>query len=181
MSKVENQIIYRVFVILGSITTVMLLAISCTAWYGYIFITDNVRTELSAQRIYFPAKGSTSFSPTEFPDIQQYAGQLVDDGIKAQAYANGFIGRHLNKIADGKTYSEVSIEAMADPTNQTLQQQKQSLFQGTMLRGMLLGNGYAYWTMGIVAKYVAVITFVGACVVIALVCLGLNKIRLLGL
>lgn len=174
--KEQRQVIDRVFILLGVVTMAVLLVAGGIAWKGYNFATNQVRTELSSQKIYFPPKGSPALDPKEYPDLQKYAGQLVDDGDKAKAYANGFIGRHLDKIADGKTYSEVSALAMKDPTNQKLQAQKQSLFQGETLRGLLLSAGYSYWTMGMLAKDAAVAFFTGAAVMAVLVVLGLARI-----
>lgn len=176
MAKSERKAVDKVFILLGIAATVMLLVAGSMAWYGYTFATNSVKTELSAQKIYFPAKGSPGLDPTEFPDLQKYAGQLVDDGPKAKAYANGFIGRHLEKVADGKTYSEVSALAMKDPTNTKLQQQKQTLFQGETLRGLLLGDGYAYWTFGILAMYASIASFIGAGVMAILVLLGVRHL-----
>ena len=177
MAKTNRKTIDTVFVLLGIVMTVVLLAVGSLAWYAHNFATDSVQTELASQKIYFPPKGSPALDPTEFPDLQQYAGQLVDNGPKAKAYANGFIGRHLEKIAGGKTYSEVSALAMKDPTNAELQKQKATLFQGETLRGLLLGDGYAYWTFGTIAQYAALASFAGAAVMAVLVLLGLRRIR----
>ena len=176
MAKSERKAIDKVFILLGMAATVILLVAGCLAWYGYKFATDSVRAELSAQKIYFPPSGSPGLDPAVYPDLQQYAGQLVDDGPKAKAYANGFIGRHLDKVASGKTYSEVSAEAMKDPTNPKLQQQKQTLFQGETLRGLLLGDGYAYWTFGVLAMYASLAAFAGAALMALLVLLGLRHL-----
>ena len=177
MISVERTAIDRVFILLGVMATVVLVGASGLAWYGYHFATSEVRTQLSEQKVYFPAKGSSSFSPSEFPDIQKYAGQQVDNGPKAKAYADGFINRHLQKIAGGKTYSEVSTLAMQDPTNQALQQQKATLFQGETLRGLLLGDGYAYWTFGMMALYASIAAFIGAVVMAVLVLLGVRHLK----
>lgn len=174
--KEQRQVIDKVFILLGVVTMVVLLMAGTIAWKGYDFATKQVKTELSSQKIYFPPKGSPALDPKEYPDLQKYAGQLVDDGDKAKAYANGFIGRHLDKIADGKTYSEVSALAMKDPANQQLQAQKQLLFQGETLRGLLLSAGYSYWTMGMLAKDAAVAFFAGATVTGLLIVVGLARI-----
>jgi hypothetical protein len=177
MAKSHRKIIDKVFVLLGVVTTVVLLAIGGLAWWGYNFATTSVRDELSSQKIYFPAKGSPALNPAEFPTLQQYAGQLVDNGPKAKAYANDFIGKHLEKVAGGQTYAEVSSAALKDPTNQKLQGQKTALFQGETLRGLLLGDGYAYWTFGMLAQYAAVAAFAGAAMMAVLVWLGLIHLR----
>jgi len=169
----ERRVVDQVFILLGGALVVAFLGAGTLAGYGYHFAVSSVHDELAAQKVYFPQAGSASFSPSEFPDLQQYAGQLVDNGPKAKAYANGFIGRHLEKVAGGKTYSEVSALSMADPTNQQLQQQKATLFQGETLRGLLLGDGYAYWTFGQIALYASVASFAAAGIMTILVVLGL--------
>lgn len=177
MAKQQRQIIDKVFILLGTAVAVVLLVVGALAWKAADFAKDNVRTELAAQKIYFPPKGSPALDPETYPDLQKYAGQLVDDGDKAKAYANGFIGRHLEEIADGKTYAEVSSLALKDPTNATLQQQKQALFQGETLRGILLGDGYAYWTFGEIAQAAAIASLAGSAVMAVLVLLGLAHLR----
>lgn len=178
MSKTtERRAVDKVFILLGVMATIALLAASALGFWGYKFATTQVHNELSAQKVYFPPKGSPALDPKEFPDLQKYAGQLVDNGPKAKAYANGFIARHLDKVADGKTYSEVSALAMKDPTNVKLQQQKATLFQGETLRGLLLGDGYSYWTFGMMALYASFAALGGAIVMAILVLLGLRHLR----
>lgn len=177
MAKSDRKIIDKVFVLLGAAMAAVLIVVGSISWYAYRFADNSVRTELSAQKVYFPEAGSAGLPADEYPGLQKYGGQLVDDGPKAKAYANEFIGKHLDKVAGGKTYSEVSAEAMKDPTNTKLQGQKQTLFQGETLRGLLLGDGYAYWTFGQIAKYASLAAFVGAAVMTVLVLLGLGHIK----
>ena len=177
MAKADRQTIDTVFVLLGGALCLLLIILGSLSWYGYHFATTSVRSELTQQKIFFPPKGSPALSAEEFPDLQKYAGQQVDDGIKAKAYANGFIGRHLDKVAGGKTYSEVSAEAMKDPTNAKLIAQKQTLFQGETLRGILLGDGYAYWTFGLMALYASIASFTGAVVLAILIAIGVRRIK----
>ncbi len=176
MAKADRRVIDKVFILLGLAITIVLVVVGALSWYAYNFANSSVKNELSAQKVYFPAAGSPALNAQEFPDLQKYGGQLVDDGPKAKAYANGFIGRHLDKVAGGLTYSEVSALAMKDPTNPKLQQQKQTLFQGETLRGLLLGDGYAYWTFGQIAKYAALAAFAGAAAMGLLVFLGLKHL-----
>lgn len=177
MAKANRKTIDAVFVLLGTALTVVLLVAGCLGLYAYRFATNQVRNELTAQKIYFPPKGSPALDPAEYPGLQKYAGQLVDDGPKAKAYANEFIGVHLEKIAGGKTYAEVASEAQKDPDNPKLQAQKQTLFQGETLRGLLLGSGYAYWTFGQIAGYAALTAFIGAGIMALLVLLGLRHLK----
>jgi hypothetical protein len=155
----------------------LLFIVGGLAFWAHNFTANMVRNELAAQKIYFPEKGSQSLDPAVYPDLQQYAGQLVDTPEEAKAYANGYIGRHLKKIAGGKVYAEVSAEAAKDPTNEKLQQQKQSLFQGETLRGMLLTSGYGFGTVGVVAGIAAYIAFALGGAILLLTCYLLLKKR----
>jgi hypothetical protein len=175
--KEKRAVIDTIFILLGSAAAVMFMVAGCLGWYAYHFATTTVHDELASQKVYFPPAGSAALNPREFPDLQKYGAQLVDDGPKAKAYANGFIGRHLDKVANGMTYSEVSALAMKDPGNQKLAAQKATLFQGETLRGLLLGDGYAYWTMGQIARYAAIAAFAGAAIMAVLVALGLRHMR----
>jgi len=180
MAKTEKRAIDKVFISLGVVSTAALLVIGCLAWSGYSFATDMVRAELSAQKVFFPAKDSAALAALPKDDqteMNKYAGQQLVNGEQAKVYANHFIAVHLSEVAGGKTYSEVSADAMKDPTNQTLQAQKSVLFQGETLRGLLLGDGYAYWTFGTLAQYAAIASFVGAGVMGILVFLGLHHLR----
>lgn len=165
-TKSQNQVVYKVYMTLSLIAAVLLLTIGGLATWASSYTTNMVRTELAAQKIYFPAKGSAALDPKEYPDLQKYAGQLVDSAPKAEAYANGFIGRHLEAVAGGKVYAEVSAEAKLDPTNAKLAGQKATLFQGETLRGLLLGDGFAFGTIGHIAGVAAYIAFIGSAVML---------------
>lgn len=169
-TKTESRVVKQVFMYLSLLGAVVFLAVGVLAYWAYSFTSDMVRTELAAQKVYFPEKGSPALDPKEYPDLQQYAGQLVDTPEEAKAYANGYIGRHLKNVADGKVYAEVSAEAMKDPTNTKLQQQKATLFQGETLRGILLTSGYGFGTVGKVAGVASMAAFIlaGVAVVLAL-------------
>lgn len=176
MAKTERRAIDKVFIILGSAITVALLVLGGLAWYGYSFATSMVKDELSQQKIYFPPKDSPALAALPQADREQmskYAGQQLTNGDQAKVYADNFINVHLQEVADGKTYSQVSAEAMKDPTNAKLQTQKAVLFQGETLRGLLLGSGYAYWTFGMIAMYAAIAAFIGAGIMAVLVWLGI--------
>jgi hypothetical protein len=107
-----------------------------------------VHDQLAPQKITFPADRESGL----FDDLKQYAGQTVDNGSKAKAYADKFINRHLAEVAGGKTYAQVSALAMADPKNETLAAQKTTLFQGETLRGLLL----SVWGWSVVATIATV-------------------------
>jgi hypothetical protein len=93
------------------------------------------------------------------PYLQQYAGQSLVTGKQAEAYADHFIAVHLQEIGGGKTYSQLSAEAMAYPKGSpqytAAEAKVQTVFQGTTLRGLLL-EAYAFWQMGQIALYAAI-------------------------
>lgn len=178
-AKSERKAIDKVFILLGVAATVLLLIVGSVAWYGYRFADDQVKTELSAQKIFFPAKDSPAIKALPQADqneVNKYAGQQLVNGQQAKVYADNYIKVHLDKVADGKTYSQVSEEAKKDPANEELKAQKATLFQGETLRGLLLGSGYSYWVFGQLAKWAAVAAFVGAAVMALLTWLGLRHL-----
>jgi hypothetical protein len=153
------------------VTTVLLVAGGLLLW-GYHFAESNVHDQLAQQKIVFPTKGSPALASKDIgPYLDKYAGQQLVTGPQAEAYADHFIGVHVNEIAGGKTYAEVSAAAQADPTDATLQKQTQALFQGQTLRGLLL-EAYGFWKMGQIALYAAIASFILAAVMALLTVLG---------
>lgn len=179
MAKSDRKTIDKVFVLLGLAMALALIAVGGIAWKASSFAYSSVKTQLQAQQIFFPAKGSpaiTTLPAADQAQMNKYAGQQLVNGAQAKVYADNFIAYHLTKVANGQTYSQVSAAAQADPTNAKLKAQQQTLFQGETLRGLLLGDGYAYWTFGQIAQYASVTAFVGAAVMIILVLLGLRHL-----
>jgi hypothetical protein len=84
-----------------------------------------------------------------------YAGQQLTTGVQAETYADHFIAVHLNEIAGGQTYAQVSAAAQAAPTNTKLAGQVATLFKGSTLRGLLL-NSYGWSQIGQYALYAAI-------------------------
>ena len=177
----------RTFDILVAITGLFLavtLAIAGgLALWGHNFIGNEVHNQLAAQKIYFPpalafahAKVGTEITPSMIPSVSQYAGQQLLTGQQAEAYADHFIAVHLVEIGGGKTYAQLSTEAIAHPTNLKLAAQVATVFKGETLRGLLL-NAYAFGTMGTLAGIAAIVAFVAAAVVLILSGLGLMHAR----
>ena len=138
--------------------------------FGAHFGLDMVHDQLDAQAITFPAKGSPALTPAEYPGLQQYAGQKVDTGPKAKAYANEFIDVHLAAVADGKTYSEISAASQANPTDAKLTAQAATLFKGETLRGLLL-YAWGWSVVSTIALYAGIAALIGF-LVMALVTIG---------
>jgi len=108
--------------------------------------------------------------------MRQYAGQQLTTGAQAETYADHFIANHLIKIGGGKTYAQVSAEALASPGNTKLAATAATLFQGQTLRGLLL-NAYAFATMGTIAGIAGIAAFIAAAVMLILSGLGLIHAR----
>ena len=127
-------------------------------FWGNSFIHNQISTELTAQQIFFPAadnKAIASLPAADAAAMSIYGGQQLTTGAQAQVYANSFIGVHLSEVAGGLTYSQMSAQAMANPTDQKMAGQVATLFKGETLRGLLL-NAYGWWTIGTYALYAAI-------------------------
>ena len=129
-------------------------------FFGANFGLDMVHSQLGAQDISFPAKGSPALDPKVYPGLQQYAGEKVDTGPKAKAYANQFIAEHLKAVAGGKTYSQVSELSRAAPTDAKLTGQVATLFKGETLRGLLL-YAWGWSVVSTLALYAAIAALIG--------------------
>lgn len=145
---------------LQSILVLVLAFASGFLFYESNFVTNMVKDELTAQKIYFPPasqiKLGGALDPNEFPqEIRDQAGNQVTDGNQARIYANDFINKHLQGVAAGLTYSQASALSMAQPTNTVVAGQVATLFKGEMLRATLL-NSYGWWTVGVYAGYAAI-------------------------
>jgi hypothetical protein len=163
----------------GLIIAIVLLAVGGLMVWGHVFIDHQVHNQLAAQKIFFPPKGSPAIAGPKFVAMQKYAGQQLTTGAQAETYANHFIAVHLSEVAGGKTYAQVSAAALAAPTNTTLQGQVDTLFKGTTLRGLLL-NAYAFGTVATIAGIGAIVSFVGAAILLVLSGLGFAHARRVG-
>jgi hypothetical protein len=161
----------------GVMLTIALVVAGGLAFWGYSFANDNVKQQLTAQKIFFPPAGNEALADPQIgPYLDKYAGQQLVNGEQALAYADHFIAVHLNGVADGKTYAEVSTLARANPDNAALQEQVQTLFRGETLRGMLL-NAYAFWKLGQLALIGAIAAWAMAAIMLVLSLLGFRHLR----
>jgi len=174
----KRRTIDRTLAIVGLVVAVVLVAAGGILLYAANFTADTVKTELSAQQIFFPP--AEQLASPELLALQKYAGTQVTTGAEAKAYTD-MIAVHLQGIGGGKTYSQVSeewIASNADPTKRdpALGAQRQTLFMGETLRGLLL-NSYAFSIFGTVALVGAIVAFVGAVVLLVLSLLGFSHAR----
>jgi hypothetical protein len=162
----------------GVVAVVVLVVAGGLLTWGHSFVNSNVHDQLAQQQISFPssaafahAKAGTEITPSMIPSVSQFAGQQLLTGSQAEAYANHFIAVHLSEMPYGGVYSKVSAAAIAAPTNAKLAALKQTSFQGTTLRGLLL-EAYAFSEIGAVMLVGAIASFILAAIMAALVALG---------
>ena len=144
---------------------VVLLAAGGLVLWGSAYIHNTVQSQLASQQIYFPPasafahpKAGTEITPSMIPSVSQYAGQQLLTGQQAEAYADHFIAVHLSEMGGGKTYSQLSAEAMAAPTNTTLASTVATVFKGTTLRSMLL-SAYGWWKVSQITYVISLALF----------------------
>ncbi|MCW2540251.1 MAG: hypothetical protein JWN95_1976 [Frankiales bacterium] len=174
--RVPRRMIDTVLTAGGLLMTVLLVVAGALLIWAHTFVGSQVHDQLAAEKIFFPAATSPAVAGSEFAAMRQYGGQQLTTGAQAEVYANHFINVHLNAVAGGKTYSELSTQAQADPTNTVLAGQVATMFKGETLRGLLL-NAYAFGTMATIALIAAIAAFVGAGLMLVLAGLGLVHIR----
>jgi hypothetical protein len=137
----------------GIVVAIVLVVIGGLAVYGGNFGRNSVRDRLTPEKVAFPPY--EAMTPEEQASVGQFAGQTVDTGPEAQAFAT-FIAGHLALVNDGKTYAETSAAARADgldpQTAADLQAKADTLFKGETLRSIML-NAYGWWTVATIALY----------------------------
>jgi len=156
---------------LGLSLAVVLVAAGALLSWAHTIAGNEVHKQLSAQQIYFPAKGSPAIAGPQFEALQQYAGQQLTTGAQAKAFADHFIAVHLKEIGGGKTYAQLSAQAQANPSDTKLAGTVNSMFRGETLRGLLL-NAYAFDTLGSIAGLAAIGAFIAAGLMLLLAALG---------
>jgi hypothetical protein len=159
----------------GLVLAAVLLVAGGLLMWGYSFANGQVRDQLVAQKIVFPATSNPEFKALPAADqaaMGAYAGQTLTSGAQAKTYADHFIAVHLAEMGQGKTYSQLSAESLAQPKNAALAGLVQTVFRGTTLRSMLL-EAYGFWEFGQIALFGAIASFIGAGLLLILSALGL--------
>src|ERR1700733_9054156 len=167
----------------GVVIVVVLLVAGGLLTWGHSFVNSNVHNQLARQDITFPSKAAfahpkagSEITAAMIPSVSKYAGQQLLTGAQAEAYADHFIAIHLSELPHGGVYAKISAAAIASPKNTTLTALKQTSFQGTTLRGLLL-EAYAFSKIGQVMLYGAIASFVLAAMMLLLVGLGFGHAR----
>jgi hypothetical protein len=156
----------------GLILAAVLLVAGGLLLWGHNFVDNQVSSQLTAQKIVFPTTSNPEFKalpPADAAAMGQYAGQTMTTGAQAKVYADNFIAFHLSKM--GGTYSQLSAASLAQPNNAKLAALVNVVFKGTTLRGLLL-NAYAFWQMGVIALWGAIVSFIGGGLLLILSILG---------
>jgi hypothetical protein len=137
----------------GIVVAIVLVVLGGLAVYGGNFGRNSVQDRLTPEKVAFPPY--EAMTPEEQASVGQFAGQTVDTGPEAQAFAT-FIAGHLTFVNDGKTYAETSAAARVDGldprTAADLQAKADTLFKGETLRSIML-NAYGWWTVATIALY----------------------------
>jgi hypothetical protein len=171
----------------GGVVVVIVLAVAgALLMFGYSFANNYVHTQLAEQQITFPSAAAFAhpdgqeITKSMTPTVSQYAGQQLLTGAQAQVYANDFIAVHLQGIGGGKTYSQLSAEALTLPKGSAAytaaEAKAQTVFQGTTLRGLLL-EAYGFSLIAMIALWCAIAAFALAGVMAVLVGLGFAHAR----
>ena len=159
----------------GLVIAALLVVAGVLLLWGHSYANDQVSSQLSAQKIVFPATGNAEFKalpPADQAAMGAYAGQLMTTGAQAKTYADHFIAVHLQEMGKGQTYSQLSAASLKAPANTGLAQLVQTVFRGTTLRSMLL-EAYGFWQMGQIALLAAIASFTGAGLLLILSIAGL--------
>jgi hypothetical protein len=190
--RLPRRRIDKLMIGFGVIAAIVFAVAGGLLTWGADFANDSVHDELSSQRVFFPDEASLREEGRD--DLVRDGDQQVTTGAEAEAYAS-YIGGHMEGIADGKTYAEIddrgAAQAVVDAresgaseaeiadlqaTADELKAQRDSLFRGETLRGLLLSS-YAWSTIGRIAAIAAWVAFAGAAVMAGLVVAGLLHLR----
>lgn len=186
----------------GALATLVFAVAGALLLWGANFSDDYVHDELTAQRITFPTEEALLEEGRD--DLVKYAGQPLDTGKKAEAYASYIDGHLANTGAkyaepggEPLTYAELGgperaaraavteateagaseeeIAALQAEADQ-VSADRNTLFKGETLRGLLL-SAYAWSTVGQIANYAAIGAFIAAALMAILVVMGLVHYR----
>ena len=152
-------------VIVGFALSAFLFVAGGLLLWGSTYTHNMVHNQLAAQQIYFPPKAAfahpqagTEITPSMVPSVSQYAGQQLVTGQQAQSYADNFIAVHIANMTGGKTYSQLSTQAMAHPTDAKLAATVNTVFKGETLRSILL-NAFGWWKVSQITYIASLVAF----------------------
>ena len=144
------------------------------------FSENYVTGQLREQNISFKTRDTLTTEEAQSACLVRYAGQRLTSGKQAECYANDFIGLHTKASADGQTYADLgapqtelrakiaAAQAANDPGLAGLQKQladlsaqRETLFKGETLRGLLL-TSFGFSVFGVKASQAATVAYSAA-------------------
>ena len=100
--------------LVGAVVVVVLLAAGAGLAYASSFIGQQVRDQLAEQSITMPtADDYGKLAAADQAALKPFAGKPMTTGAQAEAFANHYIRAHMDAMANGKTYEEISSEYLA--------------------------------------------------------------------
>ena len=177
---------------LAALLLIIGVVMSGNADFSNKYVTD----QLVQQRITFKTADTLTDEERQAPCLVNFAGQALTTGKQAECYANEFIGLHVKTSGGGKTYAEIgdvqtdlraqitagqsgAAQAAGDPVVADLQKQlvtattqRETVFKGETLRGMLL-TSYGFSELGNKASQAATVIYIGVLLLVALSIAGL--------
>jgi hypothetical protein len=173
----------------GVLLAVLLVVLGLVMRSNADFAKNYVHDQLAAQEISFKPADTLTEEEAAKSCLVKYAGQPMTSGKQAECYANDFIGLHLSETAlkdDGTSYTYASIGAVQsalradlktateanDPKAAEIQAQldtvsgqRDTLFKGETLRGLLL-TSFGFSEFGRKADQAATVSFLAALVLL---------------
>ena len=138
-----------------------------------------VHDQLAAQKIKFAPydqSGQNGDNYEAYPELRDRAGTTVTDGLAARDFAT-YINAHVMEATGGKSYSEVSAEARANPENPELAATRRTALDGQLLAA-IMWNTYGWWLLATVAFFAGIALIVaGVAMALAAVLLGRRQPR----
>jgi hypothetical protein len=194
MVALKRRTLDSILIGIGAVLTAALFVTGALLTWGSSFANDYVNDELSSQNITFPPAAELEEEGRD--DLVKFGDEFVNTGPEAEGYAS-FIDGHLGDIAEGKTYADLggpefaardaltaakeggaseSEIAELQATYDQVSGQRNTLFKGETLRGLLL-TAYAWDTVGSIAGYAAIASFLAGVLMLVLVVLGMRHHR----
>jgi hypothetical protein len=188
---VKRRTLDILFSIGGLVFAGLLVVLGVVLTSNANFAKNYVTDQLTQQNITFKTAGTLTDEEKKSACVVQYAGQQLTTGKQAECYANEFIGLHLKSTAGGKTYADLGTphtqlrtqvqdaQKANDPNLANLQQQlntvttqRETLFKGETLRGLLLSS-YGFSVFGTKAATAATVAYIAAGLLALLAMAGL--------
>lgn len=167
---------------LAALLLVIGLVMSSNADFSKKYVTD----QLKEQKITFKQASALTDEERKAPCLVEFAGRELTTGKQAECYANEFIGLHVKTSGKGLTYAEIgdaqtalraqiaAAQSNGDPGVADVQKQladlttqRESVFKGETLRGILL-TSYGFSELGNKADQAATVIYLGVILLVAL-------------